>query len=357
VIQAAIAGYVDELLSSSAESAMIDAAALLADREGAKAILIITDAETTSYAVSAEMWTVLGQVRPTVFSVHIGANTTPVISRHFMQDWASVAGGTYRYTRSHGDMDRAFDQLATWLRRPAAYSLTFEVRSEDEEEVTPEPTVTPAATPQPVPTATPEPAASPEATPSETPVARRGSLVVRAGGSNADRPRASVGSGTAVEIVLDTSGSMLAALDDGALRIDVAKAVLTELVTETLPEGVPVVLRVFGEEPDSCETRLAVPLQPLDPEAMSAEIQGLVVVNLVRTPLGAALEQVARDLAGHEGPKIVVLVTDGEETCDGDPAAAIQSLIDQGIDVRVNIVGFALEDETLKETFREWARL
>jgi len=52
-----------------------------------------------------------------------------------------------------------------------------------------------------------------------------------------------------------------------------------------------------------------------------------------------------------------VLVTDGEETCDGDPAAAIQALIDSGIDVRVNIVGFALDDEALKAQFQEWAEL
>jgi hypothetical protein len=65
---------------------------------------------------------------------------------------------------------------------------------------------------------------------------------------------------------------------------------------------------------------------------------------------------VAGDLTGT-GPKIVVLVTDGEETCDGDPAAAIQALIDSGVDVRVNIVGFAIDDPALQATFTEWARL
>jgi hypothetical protein len=90
---------------------------------------------------------------------------------------------------------------------------------------------------------------------------------------------------------------------------------------------------------------------------MAATIQGIEPVNLVRTPIGASLEQVANDLAGVEGPKVVVLVTDGEETCGGDPAAAIQSLIDQGIDVQVNIVGFALDDDALRAQFRDWARI
>ena len=77
----------------------------------------------------------------------------------------------------------------------------------------------------------------------------------------------------------------------------------------------------------------------------------------MRTPIGASLEQVANDLAGVEGPKIVVLVTDGEETCDGNPAAAIESLTAQGIDVQVNIVGFALDDDAVRAQFAEWADL
>ena len=116
-------------------------------------------------------------------------------------------------------------------------------------------------------------------------------------------------------------------------------------------------MRAFGVVPDSCETRLVVPQAPLDPAAMAATIQDLEVVNLVRTPLGASLEAVAADLGTAPGPKIVVFVTDGEETCGGDSAAAIQALVDSGIDVRVNIVGFALDDEALKAQFEEWARI
>jgi hypothetical protein len=77
----------------------------------------------------------------------------------------------------------------------------------------------------------------------------------------------------------------------------------------------------------------------------------------VRTPIGASLEAVADDLGTQPGPKIVVLVTDGEETCGGDPAAAIRSLVESGIDVRVNIVGFAIDDAALTAQFAEWARL
>ena len=50
-----------------------------------------------------------------------------------------------------------------------------------------------------------------------------------------------------------------------------------------------------------------------------------------------------------------MLVTDGGETCGGDPAATIAELRAGGIDVTVNIVGFALEDGALKDQMIAWA--
>jgi hypothetical protein len=65
----------------------------------------------------------------------------------------------------------------------------------------------------------------------------------------------------------------------------------------------------------------------------------------------------AADLAKATGPRMIVLLTDGEETCDGDPAAAIQALRAAGVHTRVNIVGLAIDSATTKKTFQEWARL
>jgi hypothetical protein len=149
---------------------------------------------------------------------------------------------------------------------------------------------------------------------------------------------------------------MLQPLGDSS-RADVAKSALIRLVTDTLPPGTAVSLRAFGVVPDSCDSRLVVPRQPLDPSAMAATLRELEIVNLVKTPLGDSLAAVAGDLGSAPGAKIVVLVTDGEETCGGDPPAAIAALVATGIDVRVNIVGFARDDETLRRQFQEWARL
>jgi hypothetical protein len=163
--------------------------------------------------------------------------------------------------------------------------------------------------------------------------------------------------GATVAVIVDASGSMLQRIE-GERRIDIAKAAVSELVTQVLPESVPFTLRVFGhKEADSCRTDLELPVAPLDRAAAAARIASIEAMNLARTPIGASLKATAADIAGRPGPKLIILVTDGEETCDGDPAGAIRELAANGTEVRVNIVGFAIDELMLQETFAEWARL
>ena len=163
--------------------------------------------------------------------------------------------------------------------------------------------------------------------------------------------------GTTVELILDASGSMLKR-QDGQRRIDVAKQALLDLTHHALPEGTPFALRVFGHrEAGSCRTDLELPLQPLNAADAAAAIGSVEAMNLAKTPIARSLELVKEDVQGREGQLIIILVTDGEETCGGDPKQAIESLRQAGVAVRVNIVGFGIDEFMLKETFREWARV
>jgi Mg-chelatase subunit ChlD len=182
-----------------------------------------------------------------------------------------------------------------------------------------------------------------------TPGAARGKLRVVS-----DSTASAFGS---VEFVLDASGSMLQRLG-GVRRIELAKTALVELARDALPASSAFALRVFGHrEAGSCRTDLEIPLAKIDRAAAVARIQSLGAMNLAKTPIAASLLKVKDDLAGAPGPTLVVLVTDGEETCDGDPKQAIEALRAAGHDVRVDIVGFAVDEVALEETFRGWARL
>ncbi|HEY7640547.1 MAG TPA: VWA domain-containing protein [Steroidobacteraceae bacterium] len=160
--------------------------------------------------------------------------------------------------------------------------------------------------------------------------------------------------GSAVEIILDASGSMLQKIGKER-RIDIARQTLTKLVTTTIPAGTPFAFRVFGRMEDSCQSDLDVPLGPLSVQAVTAKLGGLEPKNGAKTAIGASLELVASDLGSVKGERLVILLTDGEETCGGDPAAAIDKLKKAGTKVRVNIVGLAIDDANLAATFRHWA--
>jgi len=343
-LQGTIANYPRTSISSDAEAAVVIANDALGARSGNRAIILITDAENNpTLDTMTALWPGLTATAPRIFAVGIAGSEDPAHGQDLMEDWSSVNNGQYVYVRDQGEMDIAFDRAATELRRPSIYTIAVQTSA-------PQPTPTPEPTPIPTPTPVPTPE------PTATPVADGSLQVLAPSPVEGQPPLLPAAANGQVAIILDTSGSMLQGLDDST-RADIAKAALIDLVTTTIPPGTTVSLRTFGDTPDSCDTRLVVPPGPLDGASMSEVIANLPIVNLVRTPIGASLEAVAGDLGTGDGPQIVVLVTDGEETCDGDAAAAIQALVDSGIDVRVNIVGFAIDDAQLAATFAEWASI
>lgn len=178
-----------------------------------------------------------------------------------------------------------------------------------------------------------------------------GRLHVTAGTSTA-----AAGPSAAVVVILDASGSMLQR-EGGKRRIEIAREALSGLIDQ-LPAATPFALRVFGHrEANSCRTDLEIPLAPLDKAAASSKVASIQAMNLAKTPIGRSLDLTRQDTQGHPGETLVILLTDGEETCDGDPRAAIEALNAAGQTVRVNIVGLAIDSVELQETFREWARL
>ncbi len=165
-----------------------------------------------------------------------------------------------------------------------------------------------------------------------------------------------LGPNSVVLVILDESGSMWQKLE-GRFRIEIAREALVKLVSETIPAGTPFAFRAFGQrEPRACRTDLEIPLAPLDSAAAVRTINAIEPQELSKTPIAASLATVGEDLDGVKGQRVVILVTDGEETCDGDPEAAIRRLTASGIDIRVNIVGFAIDEYALRKTFEGWAQ-
>jgi hypothetical protein len=196
------------------------------------------------------------------------------------------------------------------------------------------PTPAPTETPLPLPTATLEPSVVPTNVPTE------GTLLVRlAEGEQLVRPADNL------YIVLDASGSMLADVGDRR-KIDIAHDALGTLVNG-LPDSANVALRTYGRRRsgDCNDIELVQPSTPLDRAALNAQIRGIIPAIRSRTPMAASLNQIAEDLKNLSGDTLVLLVSDGDETCNGDPAQAAADLRAAFPTVRVSVIGFSLGPE------------
>jgi hypothetical protein len=73
------------------------------------------------------------------------------------------------------------------------------------------------------------------------------------------------------------------------------------------------------------------------------------------TPIALSLELAAADFAKYsEAKHTIILLSDGIETCGGDPMKAAQSLKDQGIDFKIFTIGFNV-DAQAKAQLKELA--
>ena len=154
---------------------------------------------------------------------------------------------------------------------------------------------------------------------------------------------------TNIELVLDVSGSMTETVP-GGVKIDVARQAVNQLLQQ-LPSSYNVGLRVYGhryEQSDatrSCtDTELLAPLKPLTAESrvtVSQRLAGLQPKGL--TPIAYTLQSAVNDFASVSGANFIILVSDGEETCDGDPLAVADWIMGLGIGLKVFVVGFDVD--------------
>ena len=153
-------------------------------------------------------------------------------------------------------------------------------------------------------------------------------------------------------MVLDSSGSMKEPDASGSTKIAAAKQALTTVV-DKLPEAAPVGLRVYGatvfekSDPGACtDSQLVVPIGPADKPALKQAIGRYKPYG--ETPIAYSLQQAAKDL-GTKGQRTIVLVSDGEETCDADPCAVARAIHDKGIDLKINVVGLHVDAAAKKQ--------
>lgn len=167
----------------------------------------------------------------------------------------------------------------------------------------------------------------------------------RAQTDSAEKPadRTPAAGRVAVMFILDASGSMWGRIE-GTAKIAIAKEVMTELIQD-LPDDADAGLVAYGHrrKGDCNDVEELVPLKPVDKSALTARIQAISPKG--KTPITLSVRKTAEKLKGVEDETLIILVSDGKETCEGHPCALVKELKQAGIRFTLHVIGFDVTEE------------
>lgn len=163
-----------------------------------------------------------------------------------------------------------------------------------------------------------------------------------AGAQNADKP-----SPGELILILDASGSMWGQIE-GDNKITIAKKVLKDLI-DGLPENTSVGLIVYGhrDKGDCKDIETVVPPGPVNKKLLSEKIDAISPKG--KTPITDSVNQAFEIVRGSENAATVILVSDGLETCGGDPCRAVEAAKGSGINFVMHVVGFDVAKEDVSQ--------
>ncbi|QDA61510.1 VWA domain-containing protein [Hymenobacter jejuensis] len=175
-------------------------------------------------------------------------------------------------------------------------------------------------------------------------------LVMPARAQNAppEKPRV-----TRILFLLDASGSMLAPWE-GRPRMDVAKGLLVKMADSlnaypNLELGLRVYGHLYPKEENNCEdSRLEVPFSVKNAKAIKDKLRQIEPRG--NTPITYSLQQAANDFPTDKTARnVLILITDGLESCKGDPCATSLALQRKRIFLKPFVIGIGAEREFGKQ--------
>jgi len=154
-----------------------------------------------------------------------------------------------------------------------------------------------------------------------------------------------------IEVILDASGSMNGKLKSGEIKITAAKKAISDLL-KLLADDTTLAFRAYGhrsatDKHDCADTELVVPFGSLakNREPILSKSKNLYARGY--TPITYVVKKAAEDFPGEfKGEKVIILVSDGKETCEGDPCATAIELARKNAKLVIHTVGFGVDEAT-----------
>ncbi|MEK7075877.1 MAG: VWA domain-containing protein, partial [Patescibacteria group bacterium] len=133
-------------------------------------------------------------------------------------------------------------------------------------------------------------------------------------------------------------------------RMEIAKQAIKNYISRS-SENTQIGLMIYGHKGSNSQSDKVVScgsVEVISPigQLVSSTVDGFL--SLVKpvgwTPMGLAIEQATQVFVGKEGQNNeIILLTDGEETCDTNPVQKALALKSSQYNVKVNVIGFAVD--------------
>ncbi|MEH6728415.1 MAG: VWA domain-containing protein, partial [Hyphomicrobiales bacterium] len=145
--------------------------------------------------------------------------------------------------------------------------------------------------------------------------------------------------------ILDASGSMWGRLPDSQMKIVAARDAMSELVG-ALPDNISTGLIAYGHRRKGDCGDIEV-VQEATPGGGS-KIADIIATLQPRgkTPISDALKLAGNKLTGIEDQTTIVLVSDGIETCEGNPCAVAEALAAAQVNLSIHVIGYSVDQLT-----------
>lgn len=155
-----------------------------------------------------------------------------------------------------------------------------------------------------------------------------------------------------VLFILDSSGSMAGQVS-GQPKMQTAKKAVSSYI-DKVPQSVNAGLMVYGHKGSNATKDKGVscsgietlyPLGKIDKEAFKAKVASFAPTGW--TPIADSLQKAEKEVftQKEKDNNSIVLVSDGIETCDGDPCGEARRLRSLGISPIIDVIGFDVDEE------------
>lgn len=154
--------------------------------------------------------------------------------------------------------------------------------------------------------------------------------------------------------LLDGSGSMKEKWEERS-RFEIAKELLVKLVdsVEQKNPNVEFAVRVFGaqfphEQKNCKDSKLLLPFAKNNAARLDVLLKALTPKGM--TPIAYSISESVKDFpADEKSVNSIILITDGDENCDGNPCIASKELVNKRIALKPFIIGLNVSEKEIEK--------